>query len=50
MNTKSTDEMKMYLISRMAELEYRLAQGSNERVNIASLVGSFIEVRSIKSR
>jgi hypothetical protein len=25
MKTKFTDEMKIYLISRMAELEYRLA-------------------------
>ncbi|CDW78267.1 replication factor c subunit 5 [Stylonychia lemnae] len=50
MITKYTDEMKMYLISRMAEIEYRLAQGSNERVNIASVVGSFIEVRAIKAK
>lgn len=48
MKTKYTDEMKMFLISRMAEIEYRLAQGANERVNMTSLVGAFIEVRSFK--
>ena len=31
MKTKYTDEMKIYLISRLAELEYRLAQGSSEK-------------------
>ncbi len=31
MNTKYTDEMKVYLISRMAEIEYRLSHGSNEK-------------------
>ena len=49
MKTKFTDEMKIYLISRMAELEYRLAQGSNEKTQVASLVGAFIEIRTIKS-
>ena len=49
MKTKYTDEMKIYLISRLAELEYRLAQGSSEKVQVASLVGSFIEVRSFKA-
>lgn len=32
MNTKITDEMMIYLVSRMAEIEYRLAQGANEKV------------------
>lgn len=49
MKTKYTDEMKMFLVSRMAEIEYRLAQGSNEKANMASLVGAFIEVRSFKA-
>ena len=48
MKTKLTDEMKMFLVSRMAEIEYRLSQGSNEKVQVSSLVGSFIEVRSFK--
>lgn len=49
MITKLGDEMKMFLIYRMAEIEYRLAQGSNERIQIASLVGAFIEVRTFKT-
>lgn len=46
MNTKYTDEMKIYLISRMAEIEYRLSQGSNEKAQMSSLVGAFIEART----
>ncbi len=48
MKTKFPEEMKIYLISRMAEIEYRLAQGSNEKAQMASLVGAFIEIRSFK--
>ncbi len=49
MKTKYTDEMKIYLVSRLAEMEYRLAQGSSEKAQVASLVGSFIEVRTFKT-
>jgi replication factor C subunit 3/5 len=49
MLTKYTDEMKMYVISRMAEIEYRIAQGCNEKIQLTALVGAFIEVRSFKS-
>jgi replication factor C subunit 3/5 len=48
MSTKYNEEMKMFLVSRMAEIEYRIAQGCNEKIQIASLVGAFIEVRSFK--
>ena len=48
MATKYTDAMKMYLVSRLAEIEYRIAQGSNEKVQLTSMVGAFIEVRSFK--
>jgi len=41
--------MKMFLISRLAEVEFRLASGVNERAQLASIVGAFIEVRSIKA-
>ena len=50
MMTKFTDEMKIYLVSRMAEIEYRLAQGSSEKAQLASLVGAFIEVRSFRAK
>jgi replication factor C subunit 3/5 len=49
MSTNMTDEMKMFVVNRLAEIEYRLAQGSNEKVQIASVVGSFIEIRTIRS-
>ena len=49
MSTNMTDEMKMFVVNRLAEIEYRLAQGSNEKVQIASVVGSFIEIRSIRA-
>jgi replication factor C subunit 3/5 len=32
MATNMTDEMKMFVVNRLAEIEYRLAQGSNEKV------------------
>jgi DNA polymerase III delta prime subunit len=48
MTTDMTDEMKMFLIDRLSEIEYRLAQGSNERVQIASMIGGFLEARSIR--
>jgi replication factor C subunit 3/5 len=47
METEMTDQMKMFLINRLSEIEYRLAQGSNERAQVASMVGAFIEVRSV---
>ena len=46
MRVKMPDEMKMYLVNRLSEIEYRLAQGCNEKPQSGSLVGSFIEVRS----
>ena len=44
--TKFPDVMKIYLVSRMADIEYRLAQGCNEKVQVSSMVGAFIEVRT----
>jgi DNA polymerase III delta prime subunit len=32
MATKLPDQMKMFLVNRMSEIEYRLAQGSNDKV------------------
>ena len=48
MKTKYTEEMRIFIVSRLASIEYRLAQGSNEKLQMASLVGAFIEVRSFK--
>ena len=49
MATKLPDQMKMFLVNRMSEIEYRLAQGSNDKVQAASFVGAFIEVRHISA-
>lgn len=38
--------MKMFLVSRLSEIEFRLAQGVNERAQVASIVGAFIEIRT----
>lgn len=47
METNFNEQMKMLLISRMSEIEFRLASGVSERTQIASVVGCFIEVRSM---
>jgi hypothetical protein len=46
METGFTEEMKMFLIGRLSEIEFRLAAGVIEKAQIASLVGAFIEVRN----
>ena len=46
MSTKMPDEMKMYLVNRLSEIEYRLAQGCNEKSQTGSFVGCFVEVRT----
>jgi len=46
MQTNFNDTMKMQLIQRMSEVEFRLASGSNERTQVATIVGCFIQVRS----
>ena len=48
METKFDDQMKMFLVQRLSEIEYRLAQGVNEKAQTASVVGAFIEIRTIK--
>ena len=45
---KENENMKMFLIGRLSEVEYRLAYGANEKAQIASVVGSFIEVRTLR--
>lgn len=48
METDFNEHMKMFLIGRLSEVEFRLAHGANEKVQIASVVGSFIEVRTLR--
>lgn len=46
MGTSFTEEMKMFLVGRMCEIEFRLAAGVGEKTQLASLVGAFIEIRT----
>lgn len=46
METNFPEQMKMHLVMRLSEVEFRLASGANERTQIASVVGCFIEARS----
>jgi len=46
METNFDEQMKMFLVNRMSEIEFRLASGVNERTQVASVVGCFIEVRT----
>lgn len=39
--------MKGNLYKRMAEIEYRLSLGCSEEKQLASLIGAFVEIRSI---
>lgn len=41
------EQMKMFLVSRLSEIEFRLASGTNERAQVASIVGAFLEIRSV---
>lgn len=48
MDTKFEEQMKMFLIQRLSEIEFRLAQGINEKAQTASVVGAFIEIRTVR--
>lgn len=49
MDTDFNEHMKMFLIGRLSEVEFRLAHGANEKAQLASVVGCFIEVRTLRS-
>jgi replication factor C subunit 3/5 len=48
METKFEDNMKMFLVQRLSEVEFRLASGVVEKPQVASIVGAFIEIRQAK--
>ena len=48
METRFEEQMKMYIVQRLSEIEFRLAQGINEKAQTASVVGAFIEIRTVK--
>ena len=44
---KFTDKMKILLAKRMSEIEMRLSKGANEKVQLGSLIGVFIDMRNL---
>jgi hypothetical protein len=43
------DSMKMFIVKRLAEIEWRLSVGANEKLQTAALIGGFIEARSLSA-
>ncbi|XP_077510513.1 replication factor C subunit RfC3 [Amblyomma americanum] len=41
------DRVKMYLIDKMAEIEYRLAAGTSEKIQLSSLISAFQVARQM---
>jgi replication factor C subunit 3/5 len=47
---KFPEQFKTFLAIRMSEIEMRLSQGANEKIQVGSLVGAFIETRQLNLR
>lgn len=47
MKIKFPEKMKMFLIKRIAEIEMRLSQGANEKIQLGALIGAFVESRQL---
>ena len=47
---KFPEQLKTFLAIRMSEIEMRLSQGANEKVQLGSLIGAFIESRQLSLR
>lgn len=45
MNIKFDPLAKAFLVSRLADIEYRMSINGDEKIQLMSLIGSFIEVR-----
>ncbi len=48
MKTDLNNKIKIFLVQRLADIEQRIAIGWNEKLQVASIVGAFTEVRTIK--
>ena len=48
MNVDFPEKMKLFLVQRMSEIELRLTQGSNDKLQLGSLVGAFVESRNLQ--
>ena len=42
------EKRKIFIVIRLAEIEQRIAVGCNEKLQVASIVGAFIEIRTFK--
>ena len=49
MKTDMNDKMKIFLVGRLSDIEQRIAVGCNEKLQVASIVGAFIEIRNLKA-
>lgn len=47
MSVKFPEKMKMFLIKRMSEVEMRLAEGANEKIQMGAVIGAFVYARQI---
>lgn len=45
MGLEVPNEMKMFLVERMSEIEYRLSLSCSESIQVLSLIGGFQEAR-----
>ena len=39
------DRQKLFIVERLSQIEYRLAQGCTDKAQIASAIGAFVEAR-----
>ena len=50
MKTDLNNKMKIYLAIRLSDIEQRIAVGCNEKLQVASIVGAFIEIRTFRKK
>ncbi|CAI2375344.1 unnamed protein product [Moneuplotes crassus] len=48
MSTDLNNKIKIFLVKRLANVEQRIAIGCNEKLQVSSIVGAFIEIRTLK--
>ena len=42
------NEVKIFLVKRICDIEQRMSLNCNEEIQLMSLVGAFIEVRNVR--
>ena len=46
-NTKMTASKRIYITERLAEIEYRISLGCQEKLALGSLVGAFMQIKNM---